>query len=174
MATTETATASNTFEFPFSNEGFAASFDRIKPLIREEWPAIDEEALDATEADPAKIVALVADRTEHSKALVRKHLGEIAEVAGVGAANFEQRLVRLIHLLEEKAEPVQQGVANARKQATKLVHDVEERGGQLIDEVKQTVPKAEEKMKDNLWTSLLAALGVGVLLGLIVGLTRGR
>jgi hypothetical protein len=29
-------------------------------------------------------------------------------------------------------------------------------------------------MKDNLWVSLIAALGLGVLAGLVMGLTRGR
>jgi hypothetical protein len=29
-------------------------------------------------------------------------------------------------------------------------------------------------LKDNLWVSLIAAMGLGVLAGLIAGLTRGR
>jgi Na+/H+-dicarboxylate symporter len=36
------------------------------------------------------------------------------------------------------------------------------------------VEEAEATMKDNLWVSLIAALGLGVLAGLVMGLTRGR
>lgn len=141
---------------PFSLTDFADLFDDVRPLILAEWPTLDAKALDATNADVDAIITLVAANTKHSKALVRKHLSEMAEVAGVGAVGVEARLLRLLHLLEHQLEPLQEG------------------GRWAMEEMRQSMPQAKKKMRENLWTSMLASLGVGVLVGLVVGLTRGR
>lgn len=161
------ATPTNSHEFPFSREGFASAWGDVRSLLMEEWPQLDQARLDATEADPDKVVDLVTKSTDHSKALVRKQLGEIAEAAGVGAKGIEQRLVRLLHKLEQASEPVVTG-------AQKTVQQLGERGQVIVDNAQQVAGRAEEKVKEHPWTALLAALGVGLLLGLLVGLTRGR
>ena len=160
--------------FPFSAEGFSRSFDAIRPLILQEWPQLTEEDLVAVDGDPEKIVEVVRQRTQHSRALIRKHLSEIAEVAGVDASGLEARLLRLVHALESQVGPVREKVKASGVRAEELADELGERGKVLLDEVKQTVPRAEEKLKENLWTTLLAALGLGLLVGLVVGLSRGR
>lgn len=152
---------------PFSPEGFTAAFPQIRPLVLDQWPEVDADALDGTEGDPDAVVVLVADATQHTKALVRKQLGELAEVAGVDASGIEARLVRLLHYLEGKAEPV-------AGEAKRLADTVRERGEDVGKQVAGKVHEAEDTMKDNLWMSLLAALGLGLVAGLLVGLTRGR
>ncbi len=153
--------------FPFSEDAFRGSFSEVARLICEEWPKVDREALDATEGDPQKVLDTVVAATGHSKVLVRKHLGEIAEVAGVDASGIEARLVRLLHFLEDKADPIGQ-------EAQRLAGQVRDRGVSVGKTVAGSVHEAEGTMKDNLWVSLIAAMGLGVLAGLIAGMTRGR
>lgn len=154
-------------DFPFSREEFREGFPEIRRLVLEEWPNLDAEALDATEGRVDAVLELVVSATQHSRVLVRKHLAEIAEVAGVQANGIEERLVRLLHYLEDKAEPV-------GREAQRLASDVRDRGEQVGRQVATKVHDAEDTMKDNLWVSLMAALGLGLVAGLIVGLTRGR
>ncbi|MFT6159514.1 MAG: hypothetical protein ACJAZO_000482 [Myxococcota bacterium] len=156
-----------TLSFPFSEDAFRGSFAEVARLICEEWAAVDRETLDATEGDPQKVLDVVVAATGHSKVWVRKHLAEIAEVAGVDASGIEARLVRLLHFLEDKADPIGQ-------EAQRLAGQVREHGVSVGKTVAGSVEEAEATMKDNLWVSLIAALGLGVLAGLVMGLTRGR
>ncbi|MFT4977555.1 MAG: ElaB/YqjD/DUF883 family membrane-anchored ribosome-binding protein [Myxococcota bacterium] len=188
---TEAAPAAG-HRFDFDRVAFVRAFaDRVSPLVIEEWD-LDEEAVAQTEGDPDQLVALVVAKTDSSKALARKHLTEIAEVAGVKARGLEARLVGLISRLEKATAPVQERVARTQEafheraartgealqdRATRTgeaLRELSEQGQHVIEEVRQAVPQAEEKVKENLWTALLAALGVGLLLGLVVGLSRGR
>lgn len=126
----------------------------LKPLLREEWPELDEAALDETGGDRAALIALIATRTEHSKALVRRQLGELEEIArkGKGRAGLEQ------------LEKLEAAVRKLEGQAQDVVSHVK----------KDLVPQAETRVKENLITSLLGALLIGMLLGLIMGGRRGR
>lgn len=162
MTATETTDA-----YPFSIQGFRSAFDTVRPLVLAEWPDLDPDALDQTEADPDRIVALVSEKTQHSKALVRKHLAEIAEVAGVDARGLEGRVLRLIHALEGRLEPVQETAMAA-------VQQIESRSRHVVEDVKKAGADVEDTLKQNVWRSLFGALGIGVLIGLVIGLTRGR
>lgn len=160
--------------YPFSIQGFRDAFDAVRPLVLAEWPEVDAKSLDATEADPDKVVALVAEKTQRSKALVRKHLAEIAEVAGVDARGLEGRVLRLIHALESKLEPVQETLGRTQESAKAALETLEARGKHVVSDVKKAGEDVEDALKNNIWRSLFAALGVGVLVGLVLGLTRGR
>jgi hypothetical protein len=155
-------------DLPFDADGFTAAFaEHIRPLILEEWPEVDAAALDATGGEPQAVIRAIAAATQHSKVLIRKQLAELAEVAGVGATGLEGRLLRVLHYLEGKASPVQEG-------AEKLVEDLRERGASVGKQVGRKMQDAEGTLKENLWVTLLGALGLGLLVGLIVGLSRGR
>lgn len=181
MVQGESVDKANGFAFDFDRDAFVQAFDgKVRPLVLAEW-SLDADAVDETGGDPDAIVALVTAETESSKALVRKHLTEIAEVAGVKARGLEARLTRLISRLEGATAPVQERVTQTQQaiqdravRTTEALRELSEQGHHVIEEVRQAVPQAEEKVKENLWTALLAALGLGVLLGLVVGLSRGR
>lgn len=181
MGQVEGAAPSSGFAFEFDRDAFVEAFvGKVRPLVLAEW-ALDEDAVDETGGDPDAIVALVTAKTESSKALVRRHLTEIAEVAGVKVRSLEARLTRLISRLEGATAPVQERVSQTQQaiqaravRTSEAIRELSEQGHHVIEEVRQAVPQAEEKVKENLWTALLAALGLGVLLGLVVGLSRGR
>ncbi|MEL6346457.1 MAG: hypothetical protein AAFV53_25325 [Myxococcota bacterium] len=163
-------TASASYSFPFDRQMFVTAFaDSVQPLILKEWPDLSADALSQTGGDPEKVVDAIAAQTDHSRALIRKHLVEIAQVAGVGATGLETRLLELIRQLEQTA-----GLQERAERTREAVRELGEQGKHVIEEVRQVVPQAEEKMKDNVWTVVLAALGLGMLVGLVVGLTRGK
>lgn len=136
-----------------SDDAFRASFGTMKDAILGEWPSVDGEALTATEGDLEKVVALVAAKTEHTKTLVRKHLAELQSLQS-----------------EEKSA--------AKKwagQATDVFEKFEKRTADLVKELRGTVlVNAKDKVEKNLLVSLLMALGLGLLLGLVFGGGRGR
>jgi ElaB/YqjD/DUF883 family membrane-anchored ribosome-binding protein len=158
-------------------QDFRDRWSDLRPLIVSEWPAVDEADLDDTSGEFEAVVTLVARATEHTRTLIRKQLGELMDLSS-GRAGLEARLGAFLTRLESEREQVTEQVHRARDRATALVDEAQTRGLALADEVRdevtRRVPDAEARIKDNLWTSLLAALGIGVLLGMIVGRGRGR
>ncbi len=62
---------------PFQRAQFHGAFPQLASAILEEWPQIDAESLASANADLEKVIALVVERTGHTKTLVRKQLEEI-------------------------------------------------------------------------------------------------
>ncbi|MFO0618935.1 MAG: hypothetical protein U0414_40475 [Polyangiaceae bacterium] len=138
-----------------SEESFRASFGTLKDAILAEWPAIDGEALTATDGELEKVVALVAAKTEHTKTLVRKHLAELSTLDAKGAPGAAKKWA---------------------SQANDVFEKFEKRTADLVKELRGTVlVNAKEKVRENLLVSLVMALGLGLLLGLVFGgLRRSR
>lgn len=140
-----------------SDETFRASFGTLKDAILAEWPAVDGEALTATDGELEKVVALVAAKTEHTKTLVRKHLAELSTL---------------------RSSDDGKAAGSAKKwasQANEVFEKFEKRTADLVKELRGTVlVNAKEKVRENLLVSLLMALGLGLLIGLVFGSTRRR
>jgi ElaB/YqjD/DUF883 family membrane-anchored ribosome-binding protein len=133
----------------FTPEGFRERFDGLVALIREEWPALDEGALRACAGDLGRTVDLIAAHSDHTKVKVRRDLGELWTLAGGnGASSPRAALDALLQKLEGK---------------------VEKAVGQVRAEV---LPKAEDTVRDHLWTSLAIAAAVGFVLGVLTGVSR--
>ncbi len=161
--TTATADNTTTAARRLDPESFRDHIEGVRRLVVEEWPDVDPDSLAKAGTEPEAVVAVVVEATGDSKTLVRHHLAQIAEVSGVAASGLEGRLLRLLHTLEGKVEPVQETM----KEASKVAREVGEQGREIAGQ-------AEAKVKENIWTSLMSALGLGVLIGLVVGLSRGR
>lgn len=137
---------------------FRDDFSRLRPLILEEWPQIDGHALEQTNGDYDLLVALIATETEHSKALVKKQLGEIVDVVQAkGTAKDE----------EQDAEI---------KRLQRMVDRLTARSHEVSDYVrKQMLEDARGQVAKNPLVALLMAVGLGFVLGFILrGLGRGR
>jgi ElaB/YqjD/DUF883 family membrane-anchored ribosome-binding protein len=130
-----------------SAEDFRAAFERVRPLVEKEWPAIDGAALEATAGELDKVVDLVARETEKARDDVKQQL------FALHAKATKRKLDRL----------------------EAIVDKLEKRTREIADKVKRDyAPKAEAKIKENLWTSLLIALGLGMLIGLLLRLGGRR
>ena len=132
---------------------FAERFDKLTPMILNEWPSVDGDALLRTDGDFDLVVALIATETDHTKTLVKKQLEEITAIANEnGSTDTEvRRLRQMVERLQAKS------------------HDV-------TDYVKkQMVEDARGQVEKNPLTALLVALGFGMLIGILLrGFGRGR
>jgi hypothetical protein len=132
----------------------SAEFAKLSELIRQEWPTIDKAELEATRGDLEGVVDLVAERTEHTRTLVRRQLDELrrelARPTGPGALGEDA--VDVLRLL--------------RSRVTVVARELQS----------QAMTEATAHVKKNPLTSLLVALGLGFLLGLVLrgGGRRGR
>lgn len=163
-----------TEESEFSAAGFSEIWASLRALILEEYAKVDGDSLDAVGPDPKGLVDLIAQRTEHTRALARKQLGELADLASAEVSGWEARLLRLVRQLEATAEPLADRAEQARDHARALADDLSVTGEAMAEEVRRRVPEAEEHLRDNLWSSLATALGLGVILGFLIGFGRGR
>jgi hypothetical protein len=122
---------------------FSQQFDKLTPLIREEWPALDAARLAETKGDYDQVVALIAAETKHTKALVRKQLEELKRVS----QDKNDELGSLRQILD-------------RMQARTV-----ELAGYVRE---QMMPEATQRAKKNFFTTLLIAIGLGFIVGFLL------
>jgi ElaB/YqjD/DUF883 family membrane-anchored ribosome-binding protein len=132
--------------------GFQESFEKIAPLIRDEWPVVAADALAATGGDYERVVALIADKTEHTKTLVKRQLAELRDISDKGASS--------------------NGGSTAKAVDAKLhevLHKLQERSNEIAGYVKkQLIADAKAKVSENPLVTVLMAIGLGILLGFIL------
>jgi hypothetical protein len=128
----------------------SAQLEQLVPLLCEQWPELEAEALNETEGDYERLVAVIAAKTEHTKVLVRRQLEELRrELAGGTDESGDElgRLKEAVELLQRKSQDL---VAYARG-------------------------KLREDVKDSPLVALFMTLGLGILIGLLLrGRGRGR
>ncbi len=129
--------------------GFHDEFDKLAPLIREEWPDVDADALTATRGDYERVVTLIAAKTEHTKALVKRQLDELRAIATDGngkggSLGIDQGVQQMLNKLHDKSNEIAGYVK------------------------KQMVTDAKVKVSENPLVSLLMAIGLGFVLGFIL------
>ncbi|MBW4484054.1 MAG: hypothetical protein KME14_16070 [Tildeniella torsiva UHER 1998/13D] len=170
--------ATNTLSTP-AQSAFEHHFEVMVPLILSEWPQLIEENLLATEGDLDLAVAYISGETDHTQTLTRRHLNELASLIEVDPAVAS----------DASRKAATNGVASALKttvlDATRplgvdkssidnLLDDLESRTENLIQELKaEMLPELEKRARGNLGQSLLIALGLGFVLGLVLGGKRG-
>jgi hypothetical protein len=139
---------------------FAESFDGLKPLICAEWPAVEEASLAETGGDYAKVVELIAKTTDHTKALVRRHLGELQQIAEA----------------DTKATNGEGALAAAQRTLQETLRKLQAKAAELGEYVRsQAIADAKAKAEQHPLATLLMAVGLGFLLGFVLrGLGRGR
>src|SRR5262249_46000056 len=86
-----------------SAEDFRAAFERVRPLVEKEWPAIDGAALEATAGDLDKVVDLVARETEKARDAVKQQL--FALHAKATKKRFD-RLEAIVDKLEKRTRDI--------------------------------------------------------------------
>lgn len=159
---------------------FKQHFDALVPMILAEWPQLLEDNLVATEGDLDLAVAYISGETDRTQTLVRRQIKELASLIEVEPSASEKTSSKasrngvLASALEatglESAGPL--GVD--KSSIDNLLDDLESRTENLIQELKaEMLPELEKRARGNLGQSLLIALGIGFVLGLILGGKRG-
>jgi ElaB/YqjD/DUF883 family membrane-anchored ribosome-binding protein len=138
---------------PPSPSDFQSAFERVFGLILEEWPSVTIDALKETSGDLDRVTALVAEASGKTKALVKRQLGE------------------LMQLVDEGAPAARPFTAQTEK-LTDFIELLEGRTRELLELAKGEFPEARAKIEASVeehpWTSLLIALGLGFIVGLIM------
>ena len=151
-----------------AQETFSQHFDAMVPLIMAEWPQLIEENLLATEGDLDLTVAYISGETDRTQTLIRRQIKELASLVEPEAVD------------PEKVEPKDKAAiappiapnddVSSSSSIDNLLDDLESRTEHLIQELKaEMLPELEQRARSNLGQSLLIALGIGFVLGLILG-----
>jgi ElaB/YqjD/DUF883 family membrane-anchored ribosome-binding protein len=85
---------------------------------------------------------------------------------------LEVRLLRVLHALEASVEPIESEAQRVADEAARVLADVEAEGRAVAQDLGRRATSAEATLKNNFWTTLLVALGLGVVAGLL--LRRGH
>ncbi len=153
---------------PIAPEMFKAKFEAIAPLILEEWPTVSADKLTETAGNLDQVVDCIANATNRTRLLIQHQLGELVQLATLPTQR--PRSTRLSERLTQ--------LANGTLSESDLNHTItllEERTEELLGQFKQEVlPELNEKVRNNMGGSLLTALGIGFILGLLLGGGRGR
>lgn len=129
-----------------SRESFKTNFASLEAAILAEWPSVDRASLAATGGELDQVVELVAEKTEHTRTLVRKQLGELEKLNG-----------------EKPGEP-------QKNKTEALLEAWEKKTALLAKELREKVlVDAEKRVRENVLVSLLVALGLGLLVGIFIG-----
>ena len=151
----------------FSAESFQENFSSLIPLILDEWPQVKQDDLVATNGEWEPVVEQIATLTEHTQTLIRRHLRELYDIAVPVKSSPSDRTQQF---RDSSPSSVQQ-----LSDIDRVLELVEKRTDELVVEFKKEVlPELSEKARSNIGTSLLTALGIGFILGLLFGGGRGR
>lgn len=161
-----------------SDDSFKDNLNELIPLIEAEWPSMDTEVIRAAEGDVDAVVDYIAAQTEHTRTLVRRQLAELNSLA------IRDRITK-----EAQVKPATNGSStnsiNSTSNGTngsglsseidQILQVLERHTEDLVGQFKKDVlPEVSDRARSNIGTSLLTALGIGFLLGIIIGGGRGR
>lgn len=153
-----------------SAEQFKAAFPKLVRAIQEEWPEVDAASLEETGGELSQVATMIAEKVDRTKQTIRRHLLEILHSADLSPSSARHANGAPKHANgaakktdEEHPElPHMEDVLAAIKRLEKFAAVEASRMGRNV------MPAAETKVKENLLTSLLIALGLGFLLGFIL------
>ena len=145
-----------------SPEQFQANFTSLTPLILKEWSQISSDKLKSTNGELELVIELIVNQTEHTRTLIRSQLAE------------------LLYLVQKKPNDSFHNSVNIKNSPSvdweQNLNILEQRIEKLVSQLKQEIlPEIGTKARENMGTSLLTAIGLGFILGLIFGgSSRGR
>ena len=127
-----------------SEKWLLEKIDNLIPLIKEKWPTIAKQTLEATKGSIDDLVEVIASNTGTSTIGIKRQLFEIID--SIRENNWE---------IAEKIEPIESQLE------------------QLLDELNNTLrPKIESPIRKKPILSIAIAAGIGLLIGTL--LNNGR
>ena len=127
-----------------SEKWLLEKIDSLIPLIKEKWPTIAQQTLEATKGSIDELVEVIANNTGTSAIRIKRQLFEIID--SIKENNWE---------ISEKIEPIESQLE------------------ELLEELNNTLrPKIESPIRKKPLLSIAIAAGVGLLIGTL--LNSGR
>ncbi|MBD2109087.1 hypothetical protein [Nodosilinea sp. FACHB-13] len=162
-----------------AKKAFKHQFDAMVPLILSEWPQLTEDNLLATKGDLELAVDYISSEMDNTKTRIRRHLNELADLVEVDPpvlSNVSRKssVNGISSALKSTVLDATEPLGVSKTSIDNLLDDLESRTENLIQELKaEMLPELEKRARSNLGQSLLIALGLGFVLGLILGGKRG-
>ena len=127
-----------------SEKWFLEKIDSLIPLIKEKWPTIAKQTLEATKGSIDDLVEVIASHTGTSTIRIKSQLFEIID--SIRENKWE---------IAEKIEPIESQLE------------------QLLDELNSTLrPKIESPIRKKPILSIAIAAGIGLLIGTLLNNSR--
>ena len=127
-----------------SEKWLLEKIDRLIPLIKEKWPTIAQQTLDAAKGSIDDLVEVISNHSDTSAIGIKKQLFEIID--SIGENNWE---------ISKKIEPIESQLE------------------ELLEELNNTLrPKIESPIRKKPLLSIAIAAGIGLLIGTL--LNSGR
>ena len=127
-----------------SEKWFLEKIDSLIPLIKEKWPTIAKQTLEATKGSIDDLVEVIASHTGTSTIRIKSQLFEIID--SIRENKWE---------IAEKIEPIESQLE------------------QLLDELNNTLrPKIESPIRKKPILSIAIAAGIGLLIGTLLNNSR--
>ena len=127
-----------------SEKWLLEKIDSLIPLIKEKWPTIKQQTLEATKGSIEDLVEVIANHSGSSEIGIKRQLFEIID--SIRENNWE---------ISEKIEPIESQLE------------------ELLEELNNTLrPKIENPIRKKPLLSIAIAAGIGLLIGTI--LNNGR
>ncbi len=127
-----------------SEKSFLEKIDSLIPLIKEKWPTIAQQTLDAAKGSIDDLVEVISNHSDTSAIGIKKQLFEIID--SIGENNWE---------ISKKIEPIESQLE------------------ELLEELNNTLrPKIESPIRKKPLLSISIAAGIGLLIGTL--LNNGR
>jgi uncharacterized protein YjbJ (UPF0337 family) len=137
------------------------NWNEIKGKLRNKWGQLTNDDLQSAHGNIDQLVGLIQRKTGEARGSVEKFL---EEATASGASTFSQAA----DTAREYAQQAMETVNERSKQATETIR----RGyGQAADSVREGYEQAEEMIKERPAESAAVCFGVGMLVGVILGLT---
>lgn len=140
---------------------FRTRFISVGPKILDQWSTVDPVELAATKGELGVVVDLVVRATDRSPSEIEAKLRALSALS---------EPVQEPARSPDEAKSAERRFGLAAKQMDEVLHAVKRFEAFAADEARkmksELAPIAEKKIRANLWTSLLVALGLGFVLGL--------
>jgi ElaB/YqjD/DUF883 family membrane-anchored ribosome-binding protein len=136
------------FEIPdeevVSDKWFLEKIDSLIPLIKEKWPTIAQQTLEATKGSIDDLVEVIASHSGNSEIGIKRQLFEIID--SIREKNWE---------ISDKIEPIESQLE------------------ELLEELNNTLrPKIESPIRKKPILSIAIAAGIGLLIGTLINSGR--
>jgi hypothetical protein len=154
---------------------FHSAFPQLTSAILDEWPQLDAESLAAANADLDKVVALLVEKTGHTKALIRRQLEEILYIVttpvDAGVRVHRGTVSGFARDTRAAAATVNEAAHEALHSVEEILEQFEKRTRPLLRELRGNVlTEARDKVREHWLLSLLGTLGLGFLVGVLFSL----
>jgi len=137
------------------------NWNELKGKLREKWGQLTNEDLQMAQGNVDQLVGLIQRKTGEARNAIESFLDD---ATANGASTFSQAA-------ESARDYAQQAVETVQEKSKQAAESLRRNYGQATEQISQRYQEAEEMIKDRPAESAAVCFGVGMVVGVILGLT---